>query len=88
MTPSKQAGGSIEVLPSGALRSRSVYTRVDLLTGRRHHLCEVIPSGPEAAAEADEAVRRLAGRSARGTGAAGRAGVNDDVPPCKRLVDD
>jgi integrase len=49
------------VLPSGALRV-AVYAGVDPLSGRRHYLREVIPAGPKAAAEADKAVRRLAGQ--------------------------
>ena len=57
----KRARGSIEVLPSGALRV-AVYAGVDPLSGRRHYLREVIPAGPKAAAEADKAVRRLAGQ--------------------------
>ncbi|MHA6795932.1 tyrosine-type recombinase/integrase [Pseudonocardia bannensis] len=47
--------GSIDELPSGALRVR-VYAGVDPVTKKRHDLVEVIPSGPRAWAEA-EAVR-------------------------------
>ena len=51
--------GSIEELPSGALRV-SVYAGTDPLTGRRHYLKESIPAGPSAHAEAQKAMRRLA----------------------------
>jgi integrase len=51
--------GSIEELPSGALRV-AVYAGRDPLTGRRHYLREVIPAGPNARSEAQKALRRLA----------------------------
>jgi integrase/DNA-binding transcriptional regulator YhcF (GntR family) len=51
--------GSIEELPSGALRV-AVYAGRDPLTGRRHYLREVIPAGPSARSEAQKALRRLA----------------------------
>lgn len=51
--------GSIEELPSGALRV-AVYAGRDPLTGRRHYLREVIPAGPSARTEAQKALRRLA----------------------------
>jgi integrase len=55
----KRARGSVEELPSGALRV-SVYAGIDPLTKRRHYLRETIPAGaPRAAQEADKAVRRL-----------------------------
>src|SRR3954453_16483499 len=57
----RRARGSIESLPSGALRV-AVYAGVDPLTGRRHYLREVVPAGPKAAAEADKAPPRLAGQ--------------------------
>lgn len=43
------ARGSIEELPSGALRV-SVYAGIDPLTRRRHYLKEIVPAGPAAAA--------------------------------------
>lgn len=55
----KRQRGSIEELPSGALRV-SVYAGRDPLTGRRHYLREVIPAGRGAGAEAQKALRRLA----------------------------
>ncbi|MGH3825238.1 MAG: tyrosine-type recombinase/integrase [Pseudonocardiaceae bacterium] len=62
-TPSAQRNrrqrGSIQELPSGALRV-SVYAGTDPLTGRRHYLRESIQAGPSAQAEADKAMRRLA----------------------------
>ncbi|MGH3810301.1 MAG: tyrosine-type recombinase/integrase, partial [Pseudonocardiaceae bacterium] len=51
--------GSVEELPSGALRV-SVYAGTDPLTGRRHYLRESIPAGPAAHAQAQKAMRRLA----------------------------
>jgi integrase len=57
----RRTRGSIESLPSGALRV-AVYAGVDPLTGRRHYLREVVPAGPKAAAEAEKALRRLAGQ--------------------------
>jgi integrase len=55
----KRQRGSIEKLPSGALRV-AVYAGLDAVTGRRHYLREVVPPGPTAEAEADKAIRRLA----------------------------
>jgi integrase len=39
--------GSIDVLPSGALRVR-VYAGQDPITKRRHNLVEIVPAGPDA----------------------------------------
>ncbi|MGH4011957.1 MAG: tyrosine-type recombinase/integrase [Pseudonocardiaceae bacterium] len=50
--------GSIDELPSGALRVR-VYAGIDPVSKRRHHLTEVIPAGPKAAREARAAKDRL-----------------------------
>ena len=60
-TRRKRQRGSVEELPSGALRV-SVYAGYDPLTGRRHYLKEIVPAGPKAAAEAEKALRRLAGQ--------------------------
>jgi integrase len=52
--------GSIDELPSGALRVR-VYAGVDPVTRRRHDLIEIIPAGPGAERRAEETrVRFLA----------------------------
>jgi integrase len=56
----KRQRGSIEQLPSGALRV-SVYAGIDPVTGRRHYLREIIRPGA-AAAEAEKVMRRLAGQ--------------------------
>ena len=56
---SRRQRGSIEELPSGALRV-SVYAGIDPLTGGRHYLRETIPPGPTAGAEAQKVMRRLA----------------------------
>lgn len=58
-TRRKRQRGSVERLPSGALRV-VVYAGTDPLTGRRHYLREVAPAGPQAAAEAEKVMRRLA----------------------------
>lgn len=55
--PARQCG-SIEELPSGALRA-SVYAGTDPLTKRRHYVREIIPAGPAAEAEAERVLRRL-----------------------------
>jgi hypothetical protein len=53
-TRTKRGTGSIEKLPSGALRVR-VYAGLDPLTKRRHELIEIIQPGPHAAREAEAA---------------------------------
>lgn len=55
----KRPRGSVEELPSGALRV-SVYAGIDAVNGRRHYLREIVPAGPRAAAEAEKVARRLA----------------------------
>ena len=50
--------GSIDELPSGALRVR-VYAGVDSVTKRRHDLVKVIPAGPKAKQQARAARDRL-----------------------------
>jgi len=50
--------GSIDELPSGALRVR-VYAGVDPLTGRRHDLVEIVPPGPKAMQKAQDTRDRL-----------------------------
>jgi integrase len=54
----KRQRGSIEVLPSGALRVK-VYAGIDPVTKRRRYLTETIPSGPDAAKSAEKALTRL-----------------------------
>lgn len=44
---SERSRGSIETLPSGALRVK-VYAGIDPVTKRRHYLTETIPAGPTA----------------------------------------
>jgi integrase/DNA-binding transcriptional regulator YhcF (GntR family) len=50
--------GSIDELPSGALRVR-VYAGVDPVTKRRHDLIEIVPAGPGAKRRAEETRVRL-----------------------------
>lgn len=50
--------GSIETLPSGALRV-SVYAGIDPVTKRRLYLKETVPSGPKASQEAEKVRTRL-----------------------------
>ncbi|GAB1645704.1 tyrosine recombinase XerC [Krasilnikovia sp. MM14-A1259] len=56
--PRQRQRGTIDALPSGALRVR-VYAGPDPLTKRRHDLTEVIPPGSNAAREAEKAWTRL-----------------------------
>lgn len=55
----KRPRGSVEELPSGALRV-SVYAGIDAVSGRRHYLREIVPAGPKSSAEAEKVARRLA----------------------------
>src|SRR5258707_742002 len=55
---SRRTRGSIDELPSGALRVR-VYAGRDPLMKRDHYLIEVIPPGLKAAAEAEKVRTRL-----------------------------
>ncbi|WP_224401813.1 tyrosine-type recombinase/integrase [Pseudonocardia sp. ICBG1034] len=50
--------GTIEELPSGALRV-SVYVGKDPISGRRHYLRETVPAGAGAKKEAEKVLRRL-----------------------------
>lgn len=54
----KRPRGSVEKLPSGALRVK-VYAGVDPVTKRRHYLTEVISAGRGAQAEAEKVLTRL-----------------------------
>lgn len=56
--PRKRQRGTVDVLPSGALRVR-VYAGLDPVTGRRHYLSEVVPPGPRAGAEAERVRTRF-----------------------------
>lgn len=58
-TSGRRHRGSVEELPSGALRA-SVYAGIDPVAKRRHYLREVIPASPAARNEAEKALRRLA----------------------------
>jgi hypothetical protein len=53
-----RARGSIDILPSGALRVR-LYAGQDPLTKKRHVLVETIPAGPEAQKQAEAALDRM-----------------------------
>ena len=57
-SPRKRQRGTIDALPSGALRVR-VYAGIDPLTKRRYDLVEIIPTGPGAPLEAEKARTRL-----------------------------
>ncbi len=67
-TRRKRQRGAIETLPSGALRVH-VYAGIDPLSGKKHHLVEVIPAGKDAAKLADVARTRLLNRSTRSAAA-------------------
>jgi integrase len=57
-TARRRTRGEVEALPSGSFRVR-VYAGIDPLTGKRHHLTEVVPAGPKAAKEAEKVRTRL-----------------------------
>ncbi|MER6669697.1 hypothetical protein ABT256_34420 [Amycolatopsis japonica] len=54
----KRSKGSVDKLPSGALRVR-VYAGADKLTGKPNCLQETVPAGPDAERIADQVQRRL-----------------------------
>jgi len=54
----RRTKGSIEALPSGALRV-AVYAGIDPITKRRHYLKELVPAGPRAQARAEAVRARL-----------------------------
>ncbi|MFC9251643.1 tyrosine-type recombinase/integrase [Amycolatopsis thailandensis] len=54
----KRSKGSVDTLPSGALRVR-VYAGTDKLTGRPNYLQETVPVGPDTERIADQVLRRL-----------------------------
>lgn len=56
--PRKRARGRVETLPSGSLRVK-VYAGVDPVSKRAHYLTEVIPAGPNAAKQAEQARTKL-----------------------------
>src|SRR3954467_60973 len=57
-TRRKRQRGEIEQLPSGSLRVR-VYAGIDPISGKRHHLVEVVPAGRDAAKQAEKTRTRL-----------------------------
>jgi hypothetical protein len=73
--PRKRQRGSIDVLPSGALRVR-VHAGTDTLTKRRNDLIEIIPAGPNAAKEAEQARTRLLNQVDEGRNPSTKATVN------------
>ncbi|WP_207223635.1 hypothetical protein [Pseudonocardia sediminis] len=70
--PAGRQKGSIDLLPSGALRVR-VYAGQEPITKRRHDLIEIVPAGPEAEKRAwavrDRMLRDIADRKNPRTGA-------------------
>ena len=54
----KRQRGSVDELPSGALRVR-VYAGTDPVTRRRHDLVEIVPTGPDVERRAEAARARL-----------------------------
>lgn len=57
-TRRRRQRGEIETLPSGSLRVR-VYAGIDPLSGKKHHLVEVISAGRDAGKLAEQARTRL-----------------------------
>ena len=51
-TRRKGQRGEIEQLPSGSLRVR-VYAGINPISGKKNHLVEVVPSGRDAAKQAE-----------------------------------
>ncbi len=62
----KRPRGTVEELPSGALRVK-VYAGFDPVTKRRHYLRETVPAGPQAHREAGKQTRLLNQVDASGT---------------------
>ncbi|MEU5262442.1 tyrosine-type recombinase/integrase [Amycolatopsis sp. NPDC021455] len=56
--PKRRSRGMIETLPSGSLRVR-IKAGIDPVTKKEHHLTEVVPAGPDAAAEAEKVRTKL-----------------------------
>jgi integrase len=82
----RRTRGEIEVLPSGSLRVK-VYAGMDPLSGRRHYLTEVIPSGPTAAREAEQARTRLLNQVDEGRNPRTKANVNQLMDRYLELLD-
>lgn len=57
-SPRQRTRGSVDVLPSGALRVR-VYAGIDALTGKQNYLVEIVPPGPNAATLAEQTRTRF-----------------------------
>ncbi|GAA1858264.1 hypothetical protein GCM10009836_43080 [Pseudonocardia ailaonensis] len=57
-SPRKRSRGSVDLLPSGAYRVR-VYAGVDAVSGGRNDLIEIVPPGPRAQKQAEEARTRM-----------------------------
>jgi integrase len=74
--PRKRSRGTIDVLPSGAIRVR-VYAGIDPVSGQRHYLTEVIPAGPGAAKDAEKARTRFLGQVDEQRSPRTHATVND-----------
>ncbi|MBA0125547.1 tyrosine-type recombinase/integrase [Haloechinothrix sp. YIM 98757] len=54
----QRARGSVETLPSGALRAK-VYAGIDPISGKRHYLTRTVPAGPDAEDEVAKALTSL-----------------------------
>jgi integrase len=70
-------------LPSGVLRVR-VYASRDPLTKRDHYLVEIVPPGPEAAAEAEKVPTRFLHQVDEQRSPRTRATVNQLMDICAR----
>ncbi len=79
--------GVIDRLPGGALRAR-VYAGVDPVTKRRHDLIGVIPPGPTAEREAEQARTRLLAQVDERRDPPGREGFRDLGVVTAPLVED
>ena len=82
----KRAKGSIETLPSGALRVR-VFAGWDPLTGKRFYLQEVVPAGPQASRQAEKVRLRLLNEVAQQRNPTTRATVGQLLDDYLAVVD-
>jgi integrase len=82
----RRARGSIDTLPSGALRVR-VYAGIDPLTQRRHYLTEIVQPGPKAQARAEQVRTRFLGQVDEKRNPRTRATVNQLMDRYLEVID-
>jgi integrase len=82
----KARSGSLESLPSGAVRVK-VYAGIDPLSGRRHYLTETIAAGPTAIKEAEATRVRLTNQINEQRNPKTRATVNQLFDRYEKVLD-